>query len=431
MTLKIIFNCNLTRAATLLASSAVVLGAGACDSSPNGPPTDPVHVFGGKDDLHDLPIAGLSQENVDAFNEGDGLFDLPLFPSDGLGPLYTRTSCSSCHSNGTRGPGLVQKMVSVEADGFTPAADQSLFPFGHTVHPLTAAGATTPIEAPVGHADVKVTIRVGPPILGRGYMEAVDDAEIERVAAAQAARTDAIHGRVNHVAYASQPNPDTRFHTHQPGDTVIGRFGLKARVATLDDFTADALQGDMGITSPLRPTEIPNPDGLTDDLKAGVDVTIDSVNMRAMYVRTTAIPARSDADARGPALFTTAKCSVCHAPAMKTRADYPIAQLAGIDAPVYTDMLLHDLGTALADGIVEGEATPRDWRTAPLIGLRFNKTLMHDGRVPVMQAAVAQAIHAAILAHASEGSEANESVSLYQAMSDADRQALLDFVKSL
>jgi CxxC motif-containing protein (DUF1111 family) len=116
---------------------------------------------------------------------------------------------------------------------------------------------------------------------------------------------------------------------------------------------------------------------------------------------------------------------------MKTRADYPIAQLAGIDAPVYTDMLLHDLGTGLADGIVEGEATPRDWRTAPLMGLRFDKTLMHDGRVPVMQADVAQAVHAAILAHASDGSEANESVSLYQAMSDADRQALLDFVKSL
>jgi CxxC motif-containing protein (DUF1111 family) len=321
-------------------------------------------------------------------------------------------------------------MVSVEADGFTPSADQSLFPFGHTVHPLLAAGATTPIVAPAGHADVKVTIRVGPPILGRGYMEAIDDAEIERAAAAQAARAGAIHGRVNHVTYASQPNPDTRFHTHQPGDEVIGRFGLKARIPTLDDFTADALQGDMGITSPLRPTEIANPDGLTDDLKTGVDVTIDSVNTRANYVRTTAIPLRAT-DARGAALFQQAECGVCHAPTMRTRSDYPIAQLAGIDAPVYTDMLLHDLGTALADGIVEGEATPRDWRTAPLIGLRFNATLMHDGRVPVMKADVAQAVHAAILAHASDGSEANESVSLYQAMSEADRQALLDFVKSL
>jgi electron transport complex protein RnfG len=39
---------------------------------------------------------------------------------------------------------------------------------------------------------------------------------------------------------------------------------LKGRVATLDEFTADAFQGDMGITSPLRPTEPANPDGPKD-----------------------------------------------------------------------------------------------------------------------------------------------------------------------
>ena len=401
------------------------LGLAACSSSPNGPPdtSGKVVVFG-TDDMLDVPIAGLSKDDDDAFNAGDVLFGLTLLPADGLGPLYTRASCGSCHTEGTRGPGLVQKMVSVEADGFTPAADQSLFPFGHTVHPLVAGGATTPILPPPARPDVKVTIRVGPPILGRGYMEAIADAEIERVAAAQAARADAIHGRVNRVVYASQPNPDTRFHNHQPGDMVIGRFGLKARIAAIDDFTADALQGDMGITSPLRPTEIPNPDGLTDDLKPGVDVTADSVNARATYVRTTAIPKRVDpASARGAKLFDGANCSVCHVPSLKTRADYPITQLAGIDAPVYTDMLLHDLGDALADGIVEGLATGRDWRTAPLIGLRFNKAFMHDGR--------AHDVDAAIMAHASAGSESNESVAIYQGMSAEDRQALLAFVESL
>ena len=361
----------------IFASALAGLGLAACSSSPNDPPATTALPYVPQ---FDLPIAGLSKDDDDAFNAGDGLFDLPLRPYDGLGPLYTRQSCGECHTDGTRGPGLVQKMVSVEADGFTPSADQSLFPFGHTVHPLLTGAAKTPIVAPVGQPNVKVTIRVGPPILGRGYMEAVDDAEIERVAAEQAARTDAIHGRINRVTYASQPNPDTRFHTHQPGDQVIGRFGLKARIAVVDDFTADALQGDMGITSPLRPTEIPNPDGLTDDLKPGIDITIDSVNSRATYVRTTAIPARSDTDPRGPQLFAAANCAVCHVPSLKTRADYPITQLAGIDAPIYTDLLLHDLGDALADGIVEGLATGRDWRTAPLIGLRFNKTFMHGGR---------------------------------------------------
>jgi CxxC motif-containing protein (DUF1111 family) len=392
-----------------------------CASSPNDPPAMTVDVFGVRDRF-DVPIDGLAKAEVDAFASGDGLFDASLRPYDGLGPLYTRSACSDCHQNGVRGPGLVQKMVAVEADGVTPSADQSLFPYGHTVHPLLAAGATTPIVPPTNAPNVKVTIRVGPPILGRGYMEAVLDAEIERVAAEQAARADAIHGRVNYVTYTSQPNPDTRFHTHQPGDRVIGRFGLKARIAAVDDFTADALQGDMGITSPLRPTEIPNPDGLTDDLKPGVDVTNDSVNQRATYVRTTAIPLRTQ-DTNGLALFTGAKCAVCHTPSLKTRADYPIALLAGTDAPIFTDLLLHDMGDALADGIAEGLASGRDWRTAPLIGLRFDRTFMHDGR--------ARSVAEAIAAHAGPGSEASESVSLYQQMNADDQAALEAFVESL
>ena len=254
-------------------------------------------------------------------------------------------------------------------------------------------------------------------------MEAIPDAEIERVAAEQAARTDEIHGRINHVTYASAPNPDVRFHTHQPGDQVIGRFGLKARIATIDDFTADAFQGDMGITSPLRPTEFPNPDGLTDDLKPGVDVGIDSVNNRANYIRTIAIPSRTVDDPRGPLLFGQAKCAVCHVPALRTRTDYPIPPLADVDAPVYTDLLLHDMGINRADGVAEGEASGRDWRTPPLIGLRFNRVFLHDG--------AASSIEDAILAHAGPGSEGSGSVAAFQSLSSADRALLLQFVSSL
>lgn len=377
----------------------------------------------GTDDPFDIPADGLTTEQRAAFRDGDGLFDLALRPYDGLGPLYTRTSCGGCHAEGVRGPGLVQKMVVVETDGVTPAADQSKLPYGHTVHPLMAAGETTPILPPANDPSVKVTIRLGPPILGRGYLEAVLDSEIERVAAAQAQRTDGIHGRVNHVAYSAQPNSDTSYHTHQPGDPVIGRFGLKARIATVDEFTADALQGDMGITSPLRPAEIGNPDGLTDDLKPGVDVTMDSVNKRAVYVRMTAIPARAKVDARGAALFDQVQCSGCHVATLHTRADYPLAPLADVDAPIYSDLLLHDMGDARADGVAEGEATGRDWRTAPLIGLRFNRVLMHDG--------IASTVEDAVQAHAGNGSEANGSVDAFDALNAADRAALIKFVESL
>jgi CxxC motif-containing protein (DUF1111 family) len=384
-------------------------------------------------DIGDNPIAGISTELEAAFNDGDLLFGTPLRQADGLGPLYTRSSCDSCHAGDVRGPGLVSKMSVVEADGVTPAADQSMLTFGHTVHPLGVAGVysaalkPTPILPPRNRANVKVTTRLGPPVIGRGYIEAIADSEIERVAAQQAGRDDAIHGRVNRVAYASEPNEDTLFHSYQKGQRVIGRFGLKARIATLDDFTADAFQGDMGITSPLRPVEFANPDGLTDDDKPGVDVDYRSVNLRTTYIRLLAIPARKTS-AAGAALFAASDCAVCHVPSLATRADYPIPELAGIDAEVYSDLLLHRMGSALADGLpshpsVDGEADSFEWRTAPLIGLRFNRTFLHDGR--------AKSIEDAVLMHSGEGSEANAAVASFEALSDADRQTLLKFIEAL
>ncbi len=373
-------------------------------------------------DPFDVPIDGVSADEEQDFFAGDDLFDLVLRDADGLGPLYTRAACGSCHDNGTRGPGTVRKMAVVLADGVTPAADQSALAWGPTVRPLCAAAGKTPILPPDDPA-VKVTVRAPPSVLGRGYLEAVDDSEILRVEAEQAGRSDGIHGRVNRVVYASEPNPDPTFNAHRRGDVLIGRFGLKARIATLDEFAADALQGDMGITSPLRPVELPNPDGLTDDDKPGIDVTADSVNRRATYMRLTAIPERAGIDAAGRALFEQAQCAACHVPALRTRADYPIALLAGIDAPVFTDLLLHDMGPGFADGVVDGQAGSREWRTAPLIALRFEKMFLHDGR--------AHTVEEAILFHGGEGSEAAASVASFRALSPSDHDALLAFVSAL
>jgi CxxC motif-containing protein (DUF1111 family) len=268
---------------------------------------------------------------------------------------------------------------------------------------------------------VKVTTRLGPPVLGRGYLEAIADAEIERIEAAQAARTDGIHGRVHRVTYASAPNPDTTFGAYTTGQTgLIGRFGLKARIATVDEFVADAFQGDMGITTPLRPAELPNPDGLTDDAKPGVDLDADHVNRIAFYLRRIAIPRRTGLTDAGRALFDSTACSACHVPSLRTRADYPIAALASIDAPVYTDMLLHDLGPALADGMTDADADSRAWRTAPLVGLRFDKVFLHDGR--------AASIEEAIELH---DGEARASADSFRALNPADREALVQFVQGL
>jgi CxxC motif-containing protein (DUF1111 family) len=395
-----------------LAAAVVLTGCSGDDAS--APPDAPSTII----NAVDVPVDGLSSDDVAKFNDGDEQFGLPFRPADGQGPLFIRSSCSSCHEEAKRGPGLVQKMVVVGADNQV-LADQSALTFGHTIREGLAAGATTPIDAPMG-VTVKTTVRLGPPVPGRGYIEAIADSEIERVAAEQAQRTDGIHGVINRVVFNSVPNPDTTFGTFHTGDTVIGRFGMKARIGTVDEFTADAFQGDMGMTTPMRPTELPNPDGLTDDMRPGVDLPMDKIDRVAFYVRHIAIPKRVGLTEQGKALFEAAQCSACHVPTLHTRADYPIEQLADIDAPIYSDLLLHDMGPDLADGMIETNATGSMWKTTALIGLRFYTTFMHDGRAHD----IAEAIHA-------HGGEASGSVAAFAALSPDDQQALVDFVEAL
>jgi CxxC motif-containing protein (DUF1111 family) len=349
-------------------------------------------------DPPDLPLRAASKAEVARFDEGDGLFEVTYREADGLGPLFIRSSCGACHKNDGRGPGLVGRM----------AGDRAQLPHGDTERPYATAGATRPI---VGrdHPAARTSYRLPPAVFGRGYLEAIADAEIERLAREASQRSDGIRGRINRI--------------DEGGRAAIGRFGLKARTARVDTFTADAFQGDMGLTSPLRPGELPNPDRRLDDDKPGVDLDQETIDVVADYVRLLEIPARRPGGGRGPALFAQARCASCHVPSLRTRADYPIAALANIDAPVFTDLLLHDMGDQLADGVSEGQAGPREWRTAPLIGLRFAGGLMHDGR--------ARTVAQAIAAHAGPGSEASGSVAAFQALAERDRRELVRYVEGL
>jgi CxxC motif-containing protein (DUF1111 family) len=376
-------------------------------------------------DPSDEPLLGLVGPALDRFAAGDQLFGTTFRLPDGLGPLYIRTSCAACHVAGGRGPGTVQKFQVIDAATKAPIKDAPEMSLGGTVRPYAVAGATKPLLPPMalpGHTLV-LSRRAGPTVMGRGYMEAVLDSEIEAAAARQAARADGIHGRINRVTYHSQPVPGVAVPHAFNEPNVIGRFGLKARVATLDDFAADAFQGDMGLTSPMRPDELANPEGLHDDVKAGTDITEEIVTTVASYVRTIEIPPRTPVDSDGSAAFTTALCSVCHVPTLHTRPDFPVRQLADIDAPVFTDLLLHDMGDELADRLTDEQAGPRDWRTSPLIALRFQRAYLHDGR--------ARTVEEAILLHAGNGSEANVSVDKFKALAPAERAALLAFVQGL
>lgn len=391
----------------------LLLAACASDSDETEDPLQDLVLV--SEDPSDGPIAGLDEAWMERFFAGDVTFEAVFRASQGLGPAYIRASCASCHADDARGPGIVTKMAVPD----DPDAEGELLPWGHTERPYVAGGASTPIEAP-DDARVLVTTRAPPAVFGRGYLEAVADETILALAEAQAAE-GVVSGRPNTVTCDFEENTDSRFPACTPGGVAIGRFGLKARIPTLDGFTADAYQGDMSITSPLRPAELDNPDGLTDDGLVGVDIDLETVNLTADYMRLLAVPDREEAAGADP--FADAGCETCHVPTLPTRADWPVSLAAGIDAPVFTDLLLHDMGEGFSDGLVDGEAEPSEWRTAPLMGMRFLTSFLHDGR--------ASTVEEAILAHGAEGSEAAFSTDLFLELGDDERALLVAYVESL
>ena len=216
----------------------------------------------------DVPIDGLSADDVAKFNDGDALFDLPFRAADGLGPLYIRTACGACHEDGSRGPGLVQKMAIVEADGVT-AGRRSV---GARRSATRSARASPPARPRRSRRPTCPTSRSRSASARRCSAAATSRrSTTPRSSASRPSRPRAptrIHGRINRVdvRVGAEPRHDVRRrYQHGPDEPDRPLRPQGARSPTLDDFTADAFQGDMGLTTPMRPTELPNPDGLTDD----------------------------------------------------------------------------------------------------------------------------------------------------------------------
>ncbi len=398
---------RLRDARALSAILAALLGACEGPTGPTPRSSEPVPTFV-REDPSDAPLAGLSDEEAVRFARGDARFEEPFAETQGLGPHYVHRSCTSCHEDDARGPGTVRRIVGTSVD--------EALAFGDVVRPRLAAGAHTPVTAPDGAREV---VRLGPAVFARGWMEAIADETILGWEAAQAADDDAIHGRAAHLV-PHPLEPESVFGESAPR---LGRFGHKARAATLESFAAEALLSDMGLTSPARPDELPSPDALSDDLRPGLDVDAETVALLADYVRLLAIPERAEPDPRGRVLFAEVGCARCHVPTARTRVDHPIVAMRDREVALYTDLLLHDMGAGLDDGVSEGVASGREWRTAPLVGVRFLRGLLHDGR--------AETVRDAIAAHASEGSEASEVIARFDALPDADRTAITQFVQGL
>jgi CxxC motif-containing protein (DUF1111 family) len=240
---------------------------------------------------------------------------------------------------------------------------------------------------------------------------------------------DGISGRVNWVQSADFV---PEFELGSGPGLVVGRFGRKSNVSSLLEQVVNAYQQDMGITSDYQPVEPVHPESGAvpiGDLVPDPEVTATEVNDVVMYVRLLSPPARGEISEdvrRGDALFSQVGCSSCHIPTLQVCV-YAIPALDRVDAHLYSDLLLHDMGAELADNRSDGLANGQEWRTATLWGLRLapdalggEATYLHDGRVTTLEAAID--LH---------GGEGAASRSGYNALSADDRAALISFLESL
>ena len=394
-----------------LALSVVVLAV-ACADLLTEPPLDA--------DVFDAPVAGLTAAEMAAFARGDAEFSRRFAPSTGLGPIFNNASCFSCHSGDGRGrlDNSLQRIGSRDDDFLVGMG-------GPQIQDKAIPGAEFE-RIPPG---VAVSVRLPPPVFGMGLIEAIPDDAILARADPTDADGDGISGRPNMVS-----SPAFVPHSEIGGGPGlrVGRFGRKAQVTALFQQVAEAYHQDIGITSEALPLENRNPRSSVPieaaDLAADPEVSSATLQAVVHYVRALAPPASGALTPRreqGRQLFATVGCASCHVPTLLT-GPHRVAALSDQEVTLYSDLLLHDMGDALADGRPDGDAGGREWRTTPLWGLRVMRKflagdafLLHDGR--------ARSVDEAIRLH---GGEAQRARDAFVGLGHPERAALLDFVES-
>jgi CxxC motif-containing protein (DUF1111 family) len=253
----------------------------------------------------------------------------------------------------------------------------------------------------------RTAARTPPALFGFGLLDAVPDREILALADPDDRDHDGISGRPNRFV-----------------DGRLGRFGRKAFVPTLDEFNAGAFVIEQGITTPAVPVEEtvggkPLPAGV--DTTPEPELSAHDLSVANDFVRFLAPPPPLPLDTQGElgrSIFGTIRCASCHVPSLVTGPN-AVRALSMKTVHAYTDLLLHDMGPERAD-ICFGLASPSEFRTAPLMGLRLAKSFLHDGK--------AATIEQAILLH---GGEAAWSRRQFIRLTPERRAAVLEFLGSL
>jgi CxxC motif-containing protein (DUF1111 family) len=356
------------------------------------------------------PLQGLTPAERGAFQDGLDEFTEVETIDDGLGPVFNERSCAACHSAGAVGGG----------------SDRTVTRFARRVRgvfdPLENLGGSLMQDHAIGAADgsphefrpevvpMPATIvvhRRTTPLFGLGFVDATPDATF----AALAARPE-MPGRVNLVDNI------------RAGMKTAGKFGWKSQVPSLVQFAGDAYVNEMGITSADFPNES-CPQGNCGELQfnpmPGLNDDGSGVAALAQFMALLAPPGRGPITRDvndGEAVFNRIGCESCHVSTLRTGPS-PIAALDNKVYRPWSDYLLHDMG-ALGDGLEMGDAKGPEMRTAPLWGLRFVTTYLHDGRATTLDQAV--------LAH---DGQARPSRDRYAALNARDKARLTAFLNSL
>ena len=362
------------------------------------------------------PLPGLTPVEFEEFRLGLDDFTEVEAAEEGLGPAFNGPSCAVCHNvPAIGGGGVIAELRAGRRNArgefeTLDASGETLFHLfsvpGHGCQPIV------PAEANV------FARRVPIPLFGAGLVEAIPDETLRALEDPVDRDRDGVSGRAAIVTDVAS------------GERRVGRFGWKGQHATLLAFGADAYRNEMGITNDLFPKEaaygisaaqmrlcdrFPDPEDVRDPLtrRRGID------NF-ASFMRLLAPPARAGSDDEiraGEQVFAAIGCTACHVPVLQTGPSAnPIFDRKAV--VLFSDLLLHDIGTG--DGIRQGVAEPEEIRTPALWGLRLRRPLLHDGSAATPEDAVRR--------HAAEAELARRG---FDRLSDADRAALLAFLRSL
>lgn len=359
------------------------------------------------------PLPGITTAERAAFVDGRNEFLNRENAAGGLGPIFNRDSCVSCHGGPAPGGGS-----PINVTRFGTLTNGVFDPLTSLGGSLLQERSITPQSREVVPPQALIRARRNStPLFGLGLIEAIPDVTI--LAGVRTTPVDGVKGKVSMVVDVTS------------GQARVGKFGWKAQQATLLAFSGDAYVNEMGVTNRFFPTEnAPNGDAArlaAADQVADPEDTIDPANGKADidrsadFMRLLAPPpplALTASAAQGRNIFNQVNCHLCHTPTMMS-GDSPIAALRNKAVNLYSDLLLHDMGT-LGDRIVQGDASGTEMKTAPLWGLRASAPYLHDGRAPN--------VDAAIRAHDGEAKAPRDR---YNALTPAQKQQLLDFLNSI